>query len=444
MIHLKKNLSVFLLLLISAAPAWATPLRVLTLNFNSEMVRADSTQRIRDARYQELTTWIQANDPDIIFFQEAWNYGKDPSVAISLARELGYDVAYRLGMGLKGYFLDSNAILAKKSLSMHNELDIKLPHSAPELGNGKTWVIELGIVSYAVGVELTLPNGQPLFAYSTHLIGATEQDRTDQSLAIDKDSKARAIKHGVSWDKANVILGGDFNDVPTDPGPMTMLAYGYTDDFNAVHPGDTSCSNCGDPSAPYFDPYTMGAGQVPSQNSVQPSQRIDFLFSKSPSLKPIASTLVFTEPHQGVWMSDHYGIFTQLSADAADAVSVPNPIHDTEAPLPLPQILTLTTDQFLCANLEGTNHQGCETTLPQVQVTSPSGFVISNNSDFYVEVKFDGPGEVLTSNVAGLNPGDTNAFTFSLPGTYSFSVQSNVTKPNPYRAELKGSVVQVQ
>jgi len=143
-------------------------------------------------------------------------------------------------------------------------------------------------------------------------------------------------------------------------------------------------------------------------------------------------------------MSDHYGIFTQLSADAADAVSVPNPIHDTEAPLPLPQILTLTTDQFLCANLEGTNHQGCETTLPQVQVTSPSGFVISNNSDFYVEVKFDGPGEVLTSNVAGLNPGDTNAFTFSLPGTYSFSVQSNVTKPNPYRAELKGSVVQVQ
>ena len=169
---------------VSATESTATnapdQLKVLTLNFNSEIVPDDGQYIMRDERFNRIVKWMQDNSPDIVFLQETWNYRDLPTIAHAIARATGYDLAFRIAMGLPTYIQDGNAVLTKKSLKMSGEEDLKLPHSAIELGNGKTWAIGLGIVSTAVGVKVVLPNGDPAYVYTTHLLGTDPNQRADQ------------------------------------------------------------------------------------------------------------------------------------------------------------------------------------------------------------------------------------------------------------------------
>src|SRR6185437_321347 len=81
----------------AAAGLLSQPLKYLTLNFNSEIVPEDSDNVMRDLRFNAINHWITWHDPDIIALQEAWDYRGDPSVALTIAREMGYDVVYRIG-----------------------------------------------------------------------------------------------------------------------------------------------------------------------------------------------------------------------------------------------------------------------------------------------------------------------------------------------------------
>ena len=418
----------------------ASGLKVLSLNFNSEDVPVDSKSVARDLRFAAIQHWVHENDPDIILIQEGWNFHSDPSIGISLARAIGYDVAYRLGMGFPGYLVDSNAILTRKSLHMSDEQDVKLPHSAPEIGDGKTWVVGFGAVTWAVGVSLTLPDGNPLYVYTSHLIGSTASDRADQLRTIDEDIHTRAKRDGVAWQNARIILGGDFNSTPSDAGPVALVQAGYTDSFDFVHPGDKSCTDCADPNAPFFNPTTIGAELVPNQADETNSDRFDYIFSHGPGLKAVSSTLIFTAPYRGVWMSDHYGVVSEFGDESAPVIS--GPVHDHEEPISPPQILRLNTDHFLCSDPWGSNESpdGCLTTVEALTVDGPRGVTLVNRSDFYVEVEFSGPGDVFTSPHAPLNPGESAAFAFDRPGEYTFTVKNLLQSPNPYRAQVSGTV----
>ena len=438
--------SVALLLIGFARPVSAKApigqIKVLSLNFNSENVPNDSNSLVRDLRFNALNRWISENEPDIVFIQEGWDYRGDPSIAVSVGRAMGYDVAYRLEMGLPGYLLDSDAVLTRKSLGMTGERDLKLPHSAPEIGNGKTWIIEFGKVSYAVGVKLALANGEPLYAYSTHLIASSASDRADQARAIDVDARMRAKADGLDWNKAHVIIGGDFNSAPGDPGPVLLAGLGYQDSFAAVHPGDMSCSDCASLSFPYFNPISIGAGLVPSQTGENTSMRGDYVFGRSPSFKALASTLMFTTPYDGVWMSDHYGVMT-LFGDGT-VLQPPNPVHDNADPIPEAEVMPISTDLFLCADPWNNNGNpagpDCAVRLPEISVNGPRGAVFKNESDFYFEFVIDGPGKIFTSRTVALSPGEQASFSFDTRGTFSYNIQNTVQSPNPYRARLSGSI----
>jgi hypothetical protein len=334
-------------------------------------------------------------------------------------------------MGFPKFFYEADAVLAKKSFKMSGEKDLKLPHSAAEIGNGKTWVIPFGSVSYAVGVKLTLPNGEPLYVYSTHLTGSAVTDRADQARAIDANAHARAKADGVAWSKAHVIIAGDFNSTPTDPGPSAMTGDGFEDGFGAMHPGDESCTDCELPSDSWFNPFTIGAGQFPSQTGYADSLRDDYVFAHSPTFKPVASTLVFTAPYRGVWMSDHYGNFTILG-DGKDPAPA-NPSHDSEQ-APNTETVTVTTDQFFCPQWDN-----CSKQISPVMVGGSRGVTIENRSDFYFEVEIQGPGVIFATNKAALNPGEQAAFTFNTSGEFTYTIHNTVESPNPYRAELSGA-----
>ena len=427
------------------APGARGPIKALELNFNSEEVPNDPHNVVRDLRFNAAIDWVGKNDPDIIFLEEAWSYRKDPTVALTLARAIGYDVAYRLEMGAPGLFYEADAVLAKKDFHMTGQKNIKLPHSAFELGDGKTWVANFGGVSYAVGVKLTLNDGEPLYVYATHLVAVKATDRGDQASAIDQDARARAKADGVDWNQAHVIVAGDFNSTSLDPAILLMKKVGYEDSFDAAHPGDTSCSDCADTTYPWFNPFTIAAGLFPSQVDESTSFRNDYIFSHSPSFKALASTLVFTTPYDGVWMSDHYGLMTVFGDESLP--KPPNPVHDTEGTVPDTRIVKVSTDQFLCSdpwnNAGNPEGAACANEIAPVVVNGPRGVTIENRSDFYFEIEIDGPGVILATRTAALNPGEQVAFTFNTPGEFTYSIRNTVESPDPYRARISGTV-QVQ
>ena len=427
------------LLLSCLAAADTTPpsLKVLTLNFNSENAPNDWDNFVRDHRYDGLVQWISENSPDIVFLEEAWTYRGDPSVALTIARATGYDLAYRLELGFPHFFYEADAVLTKKTLMMSDETDLKLPHSAFEIGNGKTWIIPFGAVSYAVGVSLRLADGTPLYAYATHLVGSSAQDREDQARAITRDARRRAADDGIAWDQAKVLVGGDFNSTPTDPAPSAMTEAGFVDSFDAAHPADLSCSDCADTTYPWFNPFTIGPGQFPSQNGDSASLRDDYVWVHGPSLTTLASTLMFTSPYNGVWMSDHYGVMTVLGSPGS--AQPPNPSHDARELIPDTQTVQVTTDPFDCGWIE--DSEGCTRELDPVTVAGPRGITIENRSDFYFDVAINGPGVIFSAPTAGLNPGEHAAFTFNTPGVFNYTIRDNVEAPNPYRAELTGTVL---
>ena len=93
-----------------------------------------------------MTEWILKNDPDIVMIQEGFNFHNYGSVVKALAEELGYDYAYRIGMGFPLVMYDSDGMLVKKKFHLSQERDVRLPHGAPWFGDGKNWVVVFGSI----------------------------------------------------------------------------------------------------------------------------------------------------------------------------------------------------------------------------------------------------------------------------------------------------------
>lgn len=418
----------------SAETSPLAPLKILTLNFNSENVPNDMTFFVRDQRFAAIQKWVRENDPDIILLEEAWNYKNNQSIATALAHAIDYDVSSRVEMGFFNIFYEAEAVLAKKSFKMSDRESKILPHSALEIGDGKTWVIELGAVSSSVGAKLKLPNGEPLFVYAVHLNGVNPGERADQANAVIEDVKARATRHGVSWDKTHVIIGGDFNSVASEDSPLLMAREGFIDSFGKVHPGDLSCSLCEVPSLPRFNPFTVAPGQFPSQSGDEDAVRIDYIFSHSPTFTPVSSTLTFTAPLQGVWMSDHYGVTSVLSP-TPDLV-VPNPTHDSPDTIPPAVIQPITAEM-----IDGVPYGGTPDELPNLTVNGSRGIVIENKSNRHFDVWVNGPGYIYTNHLGSLDPGERASFTFALPGDYTYIIQTGEGSAEPNnQIEILGKI----
>ncbi len=418
--HVTKILSPLFILLISflAPKAEASPLKVLQLNFNSEVLLDDGDYTIRDLRFNALVNWAKQNSPDIIFLEESWNYRDGKNIAQALAEALGYDFTYRINMGFPGLFYDGDAVLAKRELHLSEERDVKLPHSAFEFGDGKKWIIEFGSVSYAVAAKLTEANGRTLYVYATHLLGGNDMDRGDQSMAIVQDAKKWISTSGGDWNDSDVIIGGDFNSNPADSGPSGIVDSGFVDSFAAIHPGDTSCTDCEVPSEPWFNPFTLVAGQVPSQASFSANLRDDYIFAHG--LRPYESTIIFTAPIGGIWMSDHYGVWSKFDNDFSLQTSMAS--HDApEAAIPPTQIIAVTDEQFQC-----TDDSNCDVNLPGLEVSGARGITLRNLSKFYIRFKMKGPGKIFATRHVGLNPGESANFSFASIGQYGFEIENDV------------------
>jgi hypothetical protein len=399
------------------APAQAQILKVLTLNFNAEPVPEDHGYALRDPRLAGIVDWIEQNDPDIVAIEEGWNYRDSPSVIKTLAEAVGYDYTYRISMGAPLVLYSSEGILAKKKFNLSQREDFELAHSAPWIGDGKTWVVIFGGVSWSVGARLTLDDGSPLYAFSGHLVGSDQSQRDDQIAGMDQSARRKVAENDEDWDQARVLLMGDFNSSPGSPGTSRLAAAGYHDTFGEAHPGLDLCTNCTDPNGYLFNPMTLGPGQFPAQDAAGPGTRIDYVWARGPGISTLASTLTFTAPVNGVWMSDHYGVTSWISVgDDASAPPPPNAIVDSQDP-PGPTTVLNVTDELMSCD---TPH--CIHDLPDQQVSAARGVTVTNGSKTSLRVECDSPAHVYPRNWADLDPGQTASFFYTPGADYSIVV----------------------
>jgi endonuclease/exonuclease/phosphatase family metal-dependent hydrolase len=400
---------IIILFLFFSIPALAQDLKILSLNFNSETAHLDHSGELREKRLCALVDYVHAENPDVILLQEGWNLRKDSSVAATLAREIGYDVSYRVVMGLPFYFFDSDAVLAKKELHMSGERDVKLPHSSIQIGDGKNWIIVFGRISYAIGVKLELADGYPLYVYDTHLIAETEADKKDELAAIHHEIEAQASGDHVPLAQIRAIVGGDLNSGYASPAIALMKTQGYEDALTVSHPDFHGCSFCGDPTDEHFDPFTIAPNQTPAQTD-RVNERDDWIFVKSPHHKILGTSFVFDEPYQGVWMSDHFGVQTRIAFDDPDAQATQDPLYSSATPSPRATLMSIDEAQLNTGTLA----------LNSLTVRGPRGFVLANDSKRDVSIVISGPGEISTAPSTRLHPGGASSFIFSQPGRYHF------------------------
>jgi hypothetical protein len=372
-------------------------LKIVALNFNDEQVPEDPQSEIRDIRFQVMSDWIKSNQPDIVFIAEGWNYHGYPSVVIPLAEATGYRYTYRLTMGVNGILLDSDGVLVKNTFHWDEEMSFKLPHSSASLGDGKTWIVSLGASSWGVGGRVTTPAGNPLYLYATHLIAKTDAQRGDGIMGLHAGIEGEISDRGESIDKSNIFIAGDFNSDPVSAVMNGILGLGYRDTFEIAHPGMTTveaCTLCTNPLSPNFNPMTIAPGQLPAQNTESGDDRIDYILMKSPKATVLASTLIFTETVNNIWMSDHSGVMSTvlLGDDAGTPPSVPNPVRDRKTVGEPSQIIEITDKNLNC------DQDGCQHELPQINAASATGVTFVNHSSKSVRVEIDGAAQIFPRN----------------------------------------------
>jgi endonuclease/exonuclease/phosphatase family metal-dependent hydrolase len=419
--------------LANAAPSGQT-LKVLSLNFNAEVFFTDKDGFWREQRYARILDWIHRNDPDVIAIQEAWEFRSDPLMAVTLARDIGYDLAYSLDMGVPGLFYNGNAILAKKSLHLSDEVDTVLPHSAFFTGDRKKTIFITGAVTVAVGAVLHPDGSPPIYVYTSHLVGGSVQERSDQMVAMHKAILGHLAKNHDDWNSTRVMIMGDFNDDGTAPTIQFPRSQGYVDTWDLAHPdlvdGEKAITNCGIPTSRYFLPLVLGAGQFPSQTGPGGlyCNRIDWLMAHAPDFKVLASTMVFTGPYRGLWMSDHTGVFSTIAFDGAaePPAPLPNPPRDYAQPLPYTKFLKITGSLIKCDTIFP--DEGCTKRMPDLTAHMAPGFTLMNYTHTKLAVHVRGPGTISSYPDAGLKPGDPVAFSFSRPGEYSYVISNSEDK----------------
>jgi endonuclease/exonuclease/phosphatase family metal-dependent hydrolase len=404
-------------------------LKILTLNFNNEITGFDDRKtEMRDLRFKAIVDWINTEQPDFVFFQEGWNYHSAPSLAIPVGEATGYDWYYRIGEGFPDLVWDSNAILARKSFHMQDTYVTDLPHSAPWIGDAVNWIVPFGTITKALFATVTLDDGSPLIVSTSHLIAGTDAQRTDQTQAWDALLHDYAFSHGTPWAQANVIFGGDTNSTPDSPEIQYIYQQGYTDAWLSSHPDhyddEASCTNCGDPYGPRYNPMNMGANQLPAQNTVSPDERIDYIFAHGPEVKVLATTQVFTRPANHMWMSDHFGLVTyiQLGTPTTPSPQPPNPLTDSDELPPLAQEALLEVgDADLSACDHSQNPVECVNWLKPDSVDI-NGFTLMDTSSRSIHVSISGPGDVWPASSVDLPSSDGASFVFTAAGDYQVSV----------------------
>lgn len=263
-------------------------MKIATYNVNSA-----------NARIENLSVWLKAENPDIVLLQEIkTEYNNFPFFDIQAC---GYNACI---LGQKSY--NGVAILSRGKIQ---PVSNNLPDFPDEQARYLEADITLDGTVYRVA-SVYLPNGNPPY-----------NDASDTSRFEYKIRWMDAfLKHmqKLALLPRPVIIGGDFNVIMTDkdvynpklfagnalfrPEVQTRLKrmsfLGFHDAFHCLHPNENGYT---------FWDYTANAFAADF------GMRIDYIFLSAPAADRLVSCFVDKNPRQAVKPSDHTPLIAELS-----------------------------------------------------------------------------------------------------------------------------------
>ena len=248
-------------------------------------------------RAKQIRSWIDRLDPDLIGLQEVL-HGKSTDQVSELLEGLDYHTSYAEA---HPFWKDhttgfGNAIASRWPISDRHELRL------PESGDGERRI--------ALFATIDAPFGPVEFA-CTHLNWKFHHGavREKQVVAVCKHLIARRPRGGFP-----PILVGDFNADPDS----TEIRY-----VTGLHALEGSSMYLRD-SFSYAGSSEVGTTWS-NRNSyarpaLEPERRIDYIFVGPPKPDglgvPATCEVVCNESEDGIWPSDHFGLFATLRTEA--------------------------------------------------------------------------------------------------------------------------------
>ena len=323
----------------------AETIRVVTINVWSGLTYKGAIKngeyedaKARDFRYELLVKELKDLDADVIGVNEA---NMLPGYARKLAEDLGYSFIYqvRLGglrIGPVGFPLnlrEGDVVLAK------NELELELAGTIRLSGGiaGNVVSMQSGHASQVLVAKVKI-GGRPVyvclshwqkseFAYRDNLVQMVdryfledlEADRLLQRMRSAIEGKKRRLAeaeetvefiNGLVGEEP-VILVGSFEALPNSEEIAHIIEAGFTDTFRAVGRGtgytwdEMENSN--------IIRYYLNNDK--EEGITRRRDRIDYIFTRGQSIKPLRSWLAFNKETYGVHPSDHYGVVCEIEIE---------------------------------------------------------------------------------------------------------------------------------
>jgi endonuclease/exonuclease/phosphatase family metal-dependent hydrolase len=250
------------------------------------------------ARRAALRSGLQELQPDLVALQEVVvSEGYDQ---VSDLLGSGYHVLHQAGRGADGV---GASIASRWPITPKGE---RFLHVTPRVDRTSGWI---GSVA-AIQIDVPGAIGALLFVHHKPAWQwGFEHERELQ--AVDA---ARFIEDLAGDHRAHVVLAGDFDATP-DAASMRFwrgrqslqgMSVCYASVWESLHPNDAGHT---------FTPRNplVRSGEMPLERG----RRIDHIFVRcgdhGPTLEVEHCALAFSEPVDGVWASDHFGVVADLA-----------------------------------------------------------------------------------------------------------------------------------
>lgn len=262
-----------------------------------------------DARRLVLIDGLRALRPDLIAFVEAIKTD-DYDQAVDLLGT-GYHVVYQSNRAADGVGV---SIASRWPLAAVHEVDL---HVTPRTADFRCITLVAEICAPEPVGPLLFVNNNPNFQLDFEL------ERELQAVEA-----ARFIEELVGERKLHVVLAGDF-DAGSEQASMRFwcgrqslggMSVCYRDIWESTHPQDPGHTFT--PRNPLV-PSSRHPLLVDGETPLELGRRIDHILVRcghhGPTLDVATGALLFDEPVDGVWASDHFGVVADLVVPAVVA-----------------------------------------------------------------------------------------------------------------------------
>ena len=264
-------------------------MRVLTMNIYAR-------HRDWEDRRSVLIEGLKELAPDVVSFQETVVTGDYDQVQDVLGDD--YHVFHQTGRSDDGV---GASIASRWPFDLVREVDLHIASGGDPTG----WIGSLTVAEIAVPEPIgpvVLAHHKPTWQSNS------EHVREEQAVTA-----ASAIEELVAGAEVHVVVCGDFDATPdaasirfwTGRQSLAGMSVYYQDAWEALHPGDPG------------DTFVTGSGLVSGVWKPRPPRRIDYVLvrcgSMGATLDITGCELAFSEPINGIWASDHFGVVADMS-----------------------------------------------------------------------------------------------------------------------------------